>query len=97
MNNCIFLTIQLSFLQLYFEIEQKQVGTCAQVTAAMLGRTDHRKSGLNRISQVISLTLASKVPTINKDTKVPNERCWKLTLPFECTKWTWIVCERAKH
>ena len=45
---------------------------------------------MSRISQVISLLLISKVPTISKATKVPIKR-WKLTLLYERTKSTWTV------
>ena len=36
------------------------------------------------------------MPTISKATKVPKNR-WKLALPFELTKWTWVVCERGRE
>ena len=68
-STVVFLT---NFLQFYFQTEQKLAATfayCSHVVPHKMP-SGHQKTGLSRISQVMSLMLASIVPTISKAAKV---------------------------
>ena len=76
----VFLTIRESFLQLYFEIEEKQIGTfayCSHVVAHKVQVPDHRKTGLYEqhfFKSVCCLAFGAR-----------RNRCWRLRLTLNQT------------